>query len=175
MSDLEEALREALAREDHDAFDRAAEALGGGRGVLRALLAGVSAEERASIERRLPSRPPSAGPFTPRVDVAALAARGPVALWIASEWVLRVIPRHERFAPAPAHEQWDALVEIHRGRVEAPWLPIELLASLDEPQRGLGRRIVLGLERRFGARAARIGAARLRIGGVALRDLMPAP
>jgi hypothetical protein len=105
--------------------------------------------------------------------VAALAARGPVALWIATEWILRVVPRHERFAPAPAHEQWDALVEIHRARVEAPWLPIELLASLDERQRAHGRRIVLGLERRFGERALRVGEARLRIGGVALSDLMP--
>ena len=170
----EQALREALARADTDAFDRIAEELGGGRGVLAALLDGVSDEERAAIEPRLPPRPPGARPFTPRVDVAALAARGPVALWIATEWILRVVPHHERLAPAPAHEQWDALLEIHRARVEAPWLPIELLASLDERQRGLGRRIVLGLDRRFGERATRIAEARLRIGGVALGDLFPA-
>lgn len=169
-----EALREALARDDRDGFDRAAEALGGGRGMLAALLAGVSAEERAPVEALLPPRPSSGAPFTPYIDVGALAARGPVGLWIASEWILRVLPRHERLAPAPAHERWDALLEIHRARVEAPWLPIELLASLEPHQRALGRRIVLGLDRRFGERAKRIGAARLRLGGVALRDLMPA-
>lgn len=163
-------IEDALERGDVEAFDRAAESMGGGRAVLRALLAEVPESERARVERLLPPR--GVGPFLPRVDVGALAARGPVALWVATEWILRVVPGLERSAPSPAHERWDALLEIHRARIEAPWLPIELLASLAENQRALGRRIALGLDRRFGPRAKRVAAARLRIGGVALADLM---
>lgn len=169
------ALSDALARGDAADFDRIAEALGGGRAILRELLSSVPEGDRAALEARLPPRAGGFGPFTPRIDVAALATGGPAALWVATEWILRVVPGRERSAPAPAHEQWDALLEIHRARVEAPWLPIELLASLGADQRALGRRIVIGLGRRFGPRAKRVAEARMRIGPVALADLLDLP
>lgn len=160
-------LRDAIARGDLDTVDRCAEALGGGRAVLRALLEEVPRERRDAVEALLPARGSGS-----RLDVGALARLGPEGLWIASEWALETIAGRERRAPSPPHEQWDALVEVHRARPEAPWLPIELLASLSSEQRSLGERIAIGLVRRFGERARRIARARLTIGGVALADVL---
>lgn len=146
----------ALASGDVDAFDREVEALGGARPMLAALLEG---EEEGA-------------PFGGDLDVSALAASGPRGLWRASAWVLRVVPGAERRAPLPVHEQWDALIEIHRARPEAAWLVIELLASLTVEQRALGRRVALGIARRFGERGRRIARARLAMGDVPLHDLL---
>jgi hypothetical protein len=158
-------LRAASERGDVEAFDRLAAELD--RPIASALLDEVEPEERSAAERVLPS--PSA---PPRIDVARLVVHGPVALWLASEWALRVIPERERGAPSPPHEQWDALLDIHRARPEAAWLVIDLLAALGETQRALGRRIVIGLARRFGDRVAPIAEARLRRGPVALDDVL---
>ncbi len=149
-------LLSVLASGDVEAFDREVEALGGARAMLHALLAGDEEPALAGGE----------------LDVAALSASGPSGLWRASAHVLRVLPGRERRAPSPLHEQWDALVEIHRARPEAAWLVIELLASLTAEQRALGRRIALGIPRRFGQRGRRIAEARLAMSDVPLRDLM---
>jgi hypothetical protein len=164
------ALLAAFERGDPEAFDGAVTAIGGARPMLDALLETIPAEKRERARALLPE--PRAFPYTSRIDVAALHALGAIGFWEASAWALRVIPIHERRAPSPPHEQWDALVEIHRARLEAPWLVIELLASLAEAQRPLGRRILLGLERRFGARVKTIAATRLELGDAALSDVL---
>lgn len=144
------ALDAALASGDLDAFDRAVEELGGARELLAALLDRAPREERALVERMLPRD------VEGTLDVSALAAHGPVAFWCASEWILRVVPGGETRAPLPVHEQWDALLEIHRARPEAAWIVVELLTSLSTDQRALAHRITLGLARRFGDRGQRI-------------------
>lgn len=161
----------AYERGDVGAFDAEVEAIGV-RAMLEALLATASEEERALARACVPE---ASGPYVrARLDAPKLIALGAVGLWEATRWALEAIPRHEVRAPSPIHEQWDAILGTAAHRIEAPWLPIELLASLSSAQRPLGRRIVIGLERRFGARARTIAAARLRLGSGPLDDLLAA-
>jgi hypothetical protein len=166
------ALVELHARGDRDAFDAEVERAGGARVMLEALLANADADERARARACFPRVPSLFS--TERLDVGALVKLGAVGLWESSVYVLDALPRFEPRSPSPIHEQWDALVGLSVDRVETVWLPIELLASLSERQRPLGRRIVLGLERRFGARAARVAEARGRLGVFPLADLVAA-
>lgn len=159
-----EALLDAANRGDLERFDSAAEALGGGRGVLEALLA-TEPERARDVARRL------AGDET-RLDVSALVREGALGLWVATRWILETLPRRGRGAPMPLHEQWDALLGIHAARPEAVWLAIELVAALTLEQRALGRRAIIGLERRFGERARRVARSRLALGPVPLAELL---
>ena len=161
-----EELLAALESGDRARFDDAVRALPSPSALLPLLLAQVSADERAAAERLLPDP-------TQRVsalDVPALAKLGVAGFWCATEWAFAAIPRRVRDAPAPAHERWDALVEIHKERLEAPWLVAELLRRLDDGQIGLARRAVLGIARRFGARGRELVIARVE--GAPLADVI---
>jgi hypothetical protein len=133
-------LRDLSVQNDVEAFDRAAGSL---PSVLESLLRDVRPEERAPVDRIFDK--------ATRLDVAALLPHGAVGFWVATEWIFERL-RGERSAPSPLHEQWDALVEIQRACPEALWFVIELLAALHSDQTRLARRIVLGLDRRFGDR-----------------------
>ena len=138
--------------------------------VVDVLLLLIPAEVDRELEGMLPARPPGAMSWIPNVDVVALARLGRPALWLMSEWALEVLPRAQRVTPAPAHEKWDALVELHVARAETAWLVADLFAALAEHQASLGQRILLGIERRFGARGRRILAERAN--GSALESLL---
>lgn len=138
-------LLDALDAQDAAAFDHAARAVEGG--PLRRLLEHVDEDTRAEGAPLLP--PPGR---LRTLEVQALVRLGPPGLWLATEWALTTIAGRERHAPCPPHEQWDALVEVHKARVEAPWMIAALFAALDAKQESLGRRVLIGIERRFGAR-----------------------
>ncbi len=135
--------------DDRASFDRAALALAP-RVVLGELIASLQPEVTASIEPLLP------GGSTPRLDLSRLTPLGSPALWLATRWVIAALPCRARWVPAPAHEQWDALLEIHHHAPEAAWLVAEVFASLGSARAALGRRILLGQRRRFGGRGRMI-------------------
>ncbi|MBX3269851.1 MAG: hypothetical protein KF729_06300 [Sandaracinaceae bacterium] len=97
-----------------------------------------------------------------RSSSAALFALGRPALWVATAALIDALPG-QRAAPWPPLERWDALVEVRAGHPETAWLVADVLAALAPEQAALARRVVLGVERRFGPRgwaalAARAGA-----------------
>lgn len=164
----ERALLAALEGGDPARFDDAVRALPSPSALLPLLLEQVSAAQREAVAPLLPDPTRRIAPL----DVPALAKLGAPGFWCATEWALDAIPHRILDAPAPAHERWDALVEIHRERLEAPWLVAELVRALDANQERLGRRAVLGVVRRFGARGRALVLSRVE--GAPLEEIIAA-
>jgi len=134
--------------DDQASFDKAARRLAPG-GVLAELLQGVPPETAERITQSLPKR-------GGRLNVGQMSSQGRPGLWFATRWSIDELKRAQRWVPTPAHERWDALLDLHRTEPEAAWLVAEVFASLDGARGALGRRILLGVERRFGARGGAI-------------------
>lgn len=97
-------------------------------------------------------------------EAATPGARGLVALgrpgaWIATAALLDALPR-QRAMPWPPFERWDAVIAIQVEPPETAWLVAEVFAALGPSQQALARRLVYGVERRFGPRGWRVLAAR---------------
>lgn len=157
-------LLDALDAQDAARFDLAARALEAG--PLPRLLENIDDDTRAEAAPLLP--PPGR---SRALEVQALVRLGPPGLWLATEWARTAIAGRERSAPTPPHEQWDALIEVHKARVEAPWMIAALFAALDAKQESLGRRVLIGVERRFGQRGYDI--LRHAAGDAPLAALLP--
>lgn len=149
--------------EDPEAFDAFARSFPPGE-LLDRLLADLSIEKSAELEGLIPA--PDA-----RLDVGPLAKAGRPAFWVATRWMLGSVPGGAPKAPVPQHEQWDALVEVNKAQPEAAWFVAELYARLEPTQESVGRRILVGIERRFGERGWEI--VRERAANAPLAGLLP--
>jgi len=148
--------------EDPEAFDAFARSFPLGE-LLDRLLADLPLERAAELEGLVPA--PDG-----RLEVGPLAKAGRPALWVATKWVLGAVPGGAPKAPVAQHEQWDALVEANKERPEAAWLVAELFARLEATQESVGRRILIGVGRRFGDRGWEI--LRERAAEAPLRGLL---
>jgi len=154
-----ERLHAALA--DPAAFDAAVAELGAEERVLPLLVAGADPDVLTRATRAF-----RAGLIANR----ELFGLGRVALWAATRELI-VMASRVRTAPWPPHERWDALLGVESENAEAAWLLAELFEGMHADQGALGRRMLLGVERRFGARGWRI--MRLRAGDGPLAELLP--
>ena len=149
--------------EDLEAFDAFARSFPPGQ-LLDRLIAELPIEKSAELEGLVPA--PDG-----RLEVGPLAKGGRPAFWIATKWVLGAVPGGAPKAPVPQHEQWDALVEVNKEQPEAAWFVAELYARLEQTQASVGRRILVGVERRFGERGWEIFHE--RAAGAPLAGLLP--
>lgn len=109
--------------------------------LVETLDADVIAEGRAAFEAAAPG-------------AQRLVALGRQGAWIATAALLEALPR-QRAMPWPPFERWDAVIEVQARHPETAWLVAEIFAALAPSQGALARRLVHGVERRFGPRGWR--------------------
>ncbi|MFK7991861.1 MAG: hypothetical protein AB8I08_37940 [Sandaracinaceae bacterium] len=126
--------------------------------MLEELLACLPDDERIEIHRHLPPSLEAAQDW----DIRPLLGYGRGALWCVGRWAISAFPGAIKQAPHAAHERWDVIVEQHHRHPEAAWIVGGLLRELGPEQGPLVRRILVGVERRFGERGRDI--ARLALG-----------
>ena len=154
-------LVEARDRQHAAGFERAAKALGGGPAVLALLEENVDPTERARVRELLPPAADAAGMFTPAaVDLEAVDRVGPSALVTAARWTiegLHAVPRYGTGLPylgAALAGPWLHVLRAFGGRVEAPWVALRVIATLDPAKKALTDALVKGFFATFGDRAA---------------------
>jgi hypothetical protein len=142
-------------------FERAAKALAGGAPVLELLEATVAPTERARVRELLPPPAEAAGMFTPAaVDLEAIDRIGPSALVTAARWTiegLHLVPRYGTGLPylgAALAGPWLHVLRAFGSRVEAPWVALRVVATLDPAKKALTDALVKGFFAAFGDRAA---------------------
>lgn len=143
------------------AFERAAKALGGGPPVLELLEATVDPTERARVRELLPAPAEAAGMFTPAaVDLEAIDRIGSSALVTTARWTiegLHLVPRYGTGLPylgAALAGPWLHVLRAFGSRVEAPWIALRVVATLDPAKKALTDALVKGFFAAFGDRAA---------------------
>lgn len=154
-------LVEARDRQHAVYFERAAKALAGGATVLALLEENVDPTERARVRELLPPAAEAAGMFTPAaVDLEAIDRVGPSALVTAARWTiegLHAVPRYGTGLPylgAALAGPWLHVLRAFGGRVEAPWVALRVVATLDPAKKALTDALVKGFFATFGDRAA---------------------
>jgi hypothetical protein len=154
-------LVEARDQQHTAGFERAAKALAGGPSVLLLLEETVDATERARVRELLPSPAEAAGMFTPApVDLEAIDRVGPSALVTTARWTiegLHLVPRYGTGLPylgAALAGPWLHVLRHFGGRVEAPWVGLRVVATLDPTKKALTDGLVKGFFATFGDRAA---------------------
>ena len=154
-------LVEARDRQHAAGFERAAKALAGGAAVLALLEENVDPTERARVRELLPPAPEAAGMFTPAaVDLEAIDRIGPSALVTAARWTiegLHAVPRYGSGLPylgAALAGPWLHVLRAFGHRVEAPWVAIRVIATLDPAKKALTDALLKGFFATFGDRAA---------------------
>ena len=154
-------LVEARDRQHAAGFERAAKALAGGATVLALLEENVEPSERARVRELLPPAAEAAGMFTPAaVDLEAIDRIGPSALVTAARWTiegLHAVPRYGSGLPylgAALAGPWLHVLRAFGNRVEAPWVAIRVIATLDPAKKALTDALVKGFFATFGDRAA---------------------
>ena len=154
-------LVEARDRQHAAGFERAAKALAGGATVLALLEENVDPTERARVRELLPPAAEAAGMFTPAaVDLEAIDRVGPSALVTTARWTiegLHAVPRYGTGLPylgAALAGPWLHVLRAFGGRVEAPWVALRVIATLDPAKKALTDALVKGFFATFGDRAA---------------------
>jgi hypothetical protein len=153
-------LVEARDRQHAAGFERAAKALAGGAAILALLEENVDPTERARARELLPPAAEAAGMFTPAaVDLEAIDRIGPSALVTTARWTiegLHAVPRYGTGLPylgAALAGPWLHVLRAFGGRVEAPWVALRVIATLDPAKKALTDALVKGFFATFGDRA----------------------
>jgi len=153
----------ALARAGQHAaaFDRAAKALEGGPEVLTIVEASVDPAARASFRELVPSPAEAASSFTPApIELGGLDALGPDALVSCARWAIEALHALPRFGTglpflgAAIAAPWLHVSRVFAGRVEAPWIAMRVVASLDPSKKALADAVVRGFFVAHGERAS---------------------
>jgi hypothetical protein len=154
-------LVEARDRQHSAYFERAAKALAGGPSVLDLLEVAIDPTERARVRELLPPPAEAAGMFTPAaVDLEAIDRVGPSALVTTARWAiegLHAVPRYGTGLPylgAALAGPWLHVLRAFGSRVEAPWVALRVVATLDPAKKALTDALVKGFFATFGDRAA---------------------
>lgn len=154
-------LVEARDRQHAAGFERAAKALAGGVEVLTLLEETVDGTERTRVRELLPPPAEAAGMFTPAgIDLEAIDRVGPSALLTVARWAiegLQAVPRYGTGLPylgAALAGPWLHVLRSFGARVEAPWIALRVVATLDPAKKALTDAIVKGFFAVFRDRAA---------------------
>lgn len=154
-------LVEARDRQHAAGFERAAKALAGGPSVLVLLEETIDPKERTRVRELLPAPAEAAGMFTPAaVDLGAIDRVGPSALVTTARWTiegLHLVPRYGTGLPylgAALAGPWLHVLRHFGARVEAPWVGLRVVATLDPAKKALTEALVKGFFATFGDRAA---------------------
>lgn len=154
-------LVEARERQHAAGFERAAKALAGGPPVLALLEQTIDPTERARVRELLPPPAEAAGMFTPAgVDLEAIDRVGPSALVTTARWAiegLHAVPRYGTGLPylgAALAGPWLHVLRSFGARVEAPWVALRVVATLDPAKKALTDALVKGFFAVFRDRAA---------------------
>jgi hypothetical protein len=151
----------AAERQHAAGFERAAKALAGGPALLTLLEKTVAPADRARVRELLPTPAEAAGMFTPAtVDLDAIDRVGPSALVTTARWAieaLHAVPRYGTGLPylgASLAGPWLHVVRAFAGRVEAPWVAVRVVTTLDPAKKALTDSLVKGFFAAFRDRAA---------------------